>query len=93
MRQRGRLVKQPIQLSHSGPVGGVVAAGDFAKELGLSNIITADLGGTSLDTALIRRGPARAYPARPHQSAPDRDVGVRLRKVRLAAGSQRLRRG
>jgi N-methylhydantoinase A len=53
---------QPIQLSHSGPVGGVVAAGQFAELLGESNIITADLGGTSFDTALIREGrPAYAH--------------------------------
>lgn len=53
---------QPIQLSHSGPVGGVVAASQFAGILGESNIITADLGGTSFDTALIREGrPAYAH--------------------------------
>lgn len=53
---------QPIQLSHSGPVGGVVAASQFAEILGESNIITADLGGTSFDTALIREGrPAYAH--------------------------------
>jgi N-methylhydantoinase A len=53
---------QPIQLSHSGPVGGVVAASHFANLLGDANIITADLGGTSFDTALIREGrPAYAH--------------------------------
>jgi N-methylhydantoinase A len=50
----GEAMGQPIQLSHSGPVGGVVAAGQFAEVLGERNIITADLGGTSFDTALIR---------------------------------------
>jgi N-methylhydantoinase A len=45
---------EPIRLSHSGPVGGVVAATHFASLLGEDNIITADLGGTSFDTALIR---------------------------------------
>ncbi|WP_187369096.1 hydantoinase/oxoprolinase family protein [Baekduia soli] len=53
---------EPIHLSHSGPVGGVVAATHFAKVLGEGNIITADLGGTSFDTALIREGrPAYAH--------------------------------
>jgi N-methylhydantoinase A len=51
-------VVEPIQLSHSGPVGGVVAASHFASQLGEQNIITADLGGTSFDTALIRGGRA-----------------------------------
>ena len=53
---------EPIHLSHSGPVGGVVAASHFARVLGEGNIITADLGGTSFDTALIRDGrPAYAH--------------------------------
>jgi N-methylhydantoinase A len=47
---------KPIQLSHSGPVGGVVAACHFAALLDEPDIITADVGGTSFDTALIRSG-------------------------------------
>ena len=59
---------QPIQLSHSGPVGGVVAASQFAEALGERNIITADLGGTSFDTALIRD----ARPAYAHRTTINR---------------------
>ena len=59
---------QPIQLSHSGPVGGVVAASQFAEALGETNIITADLGGTSFDTALIRD----ARPAYAHRTVINR---------------------
>jgi N-methylhydantoinase A len=52
----------PIHLSHSGPVGGVVAATHFASVIGERDIITADLGGTSFDTALVRElRPARAH--------------------------------
>jgi N-methylhydantoinase A len=55
-------MSEPIRLSHSGPVGGVVAATHFASLLGERNIITADLGGTSFDTALIREGrPTHAH--------------------------------
>jgi N-methylhydantoinase A len=55
-------INEPIHLSHSGPVGGVVAATHFASELGEGDIITADLGGTSFDTALVRGGrPALAH--------------------------------
>ncbi|MEZ5078280.1 MAG: hydantoinase/oxoprolinase family protein [Solirubrobacterales bacterium] len=61
-------MSQPIQLSHSGPVGGVVAATQFAEALGESNIITADLGGTSFDTALIRD----ARPAYAHRTVINR---------------------
>jgi N-methylhydantoinase A len=55
-------VAEPIQLSHSGPVGGVIAAGALAAALGEEDIITADVGGTSFDTALIKGGrPAYAH--------------------------------
>jgi N-methylhydantoinase A len=47
-------IREPIQLTHSGPVGGVVAASHFAAQLGLDDVITADVGGTSFDTALIK---------------------------------------
>jgi N-methylhydantoinase A len=45
--------QKPISLLNSGPVGGVVAANSLGKELGLKNIITADMGGTSFDTSVI----------------------------------------
>ena len=58
----------PIRLSHSGPVGGIVAATEFARALGEPNIITADLGGTSFDTALVRDG----QPAYTHRTTVNR---------------------
>ncbi|CAM3844279.1 hydantoinase/oxoprolinase family protein [Aeromicrobium ponti] len=45
-----------IQTLLSGPVGGVVAAGFIAEKLGINNIITFDMGGTSTDVALIKDG-------------------------------------
>ncbi len=45
--------QKPIHLLNSGPVGGVVAANRLGELLGLKNIITADMGGTSFDTAVI----------------------------------------
>ncbi len=58
-------IREPIQLTHSGPVGGVVAASHFAAQLGLDDVITADVGGTSFDTALIKdRQPTYAHRTR-----------------------------
>jgi N-methylhydantoinase A len=45
--------EKPISLLNSGPVGGVVAANSLGKALGLKNILTADMGGTSFDTSVI----------------------------------------
>ncbi len=44
---------RPIALVDSGPVGGVVGANDLGQRLGIENIITADMGGTSLDVSVI----------------------------------------
>lgn len=44
----------PIALINSGPVGGVVGARSMGERLGVRDIITADMGGTSFDTALIK---------------------------------------
>ncbi len=44
----------PIELINSGPVGGVVGARALAERLGLHDVITADMGGTSFDCALIK---------------------------------------
>jgi len=44
----------PISLINSGPAGGVMGARAVAERLGLRDVITADMGGTSFDTALIR---------------------------------------
>lgn len=46
--------KSPILLLNSGPVGGVTGATMLAKTLGVPQLITADMGGTSFDCALVR---------------------------------------
>ena len=40
----------------SGPAGGVVAGESIAGRRGCKNLITADMGGTSLDVAVIHQG-------------------------------------
>ncbi len=45
----------------SGPAGGIVAAGNTAKQMGLSRVITFDMGGTSTDVARIDGQPELRY--------------------------------
>ncbi len=40
----------------SGPAGGVVAGAEIGRRLGRPNMITADMGGTSFDVAMIHEG-------------------------------------
>jgi N-methylhydantoinase A len=48
--------ERPISLVNSGPVGGVIGAQNLGRAYGLDRVITADMGGTSFDCALIDRG-------------------------------------
>src|SRR6185295_6481307 len=40
----------------SGPTGGVVAAARAARDAGLDDVVSVDMGGTSYDVCLIRGG-------------------------------------
>lgn len=51
--------EHPVALLMSGPAGGVTGALWVAKNAGLPNILTLDVGGTSTDVALIENGEAR----------------------------------
>jgi N-methylhydantoinase A len=49
----------------SGPAGGIVGASFLARELGRDDLLSFDIGGTSLDTCVIERGvPVAAWEAR-----------------------------
>ncbi len=50
---------QPVSLLMSGPAGGVAGALWVARNSGLKNILTLDVGGTSTDVALIEEGEPR----------------------------------
>lgn len=47
---------RPFETIMSGPVGGAEGASELARRLGDEQIVTADVGGTSFDTALIVNG-------------------------------------
>jgi N-methylhydantoinase A len=49
-------VENPIQIAVSGPTGGVIAAKRMAELLGLSNLVTLDMGGTSTDVSTVVDG-------------------------------------
>lgn len=53
---------KPIRLFLSGPAAGVVGARAVGQSVGIENLITVDIGGTSSDIALISRGEAMLRP-------------------------------
>jgi len=46
----------PVRTCLSGPAAGVVGASVLGREIGMTNLITFDVGGTSTDVSLIDRG-------------------------------------
>ena len=50
------VAKMPVQTVLSGPAAGVMGAARLAGEYGMDRLITYDLGGTSLDVALVVDG-------------------------------------
>jgi len=52
----GAVRKLPINTFFSGPAGGVIGSAGLGRQLGLPNLVTFDMGGTSTDVCLIREG-------------------------------------
>lgn len=46
--------ERPITLIDSGPAGGVIGAQALAQRLGLPDVVTADMGGTSFDVSVLQ---------------------------------------
>ena len=51
----------PVATLYSGPVGGIIAAQKLGELLGLPNVITTDMGGTSFDVGMIVEGVAESH--------------------------------
>jgi N-methylhydantoinase A len=56
--------EQPAQMLNSGPAAGVIGAVAAAEELGVTDVITLDTGGTSTDVCLISGGAPHVTAAR-----------------------------
>src|SRR5439155_23563748 len=54
--EASEVAERPVQLLNSGPVGGLMAARLLASRLGHRHLVTADMGGTSVDVGLIIDG-------------------------------------
>lgn len=62
--------ERPVNLVLSGPAGGVVGGAAFADLVGAPNLITLDMGGTSLDAAIIIGGQPTVTTAATFQGLP-----------------------
>ena len=78
---------RPFETILSGPVGGVQGACELADDLDLDDIITADVGGTSFDTALVSEGSARLLYEGQVAGMPIQAAWVDVRSIGAGGGS------
>jgi N-methylhydantoinase A len=71
----------------SGPVGGVVGARAAGRALGLGNLISADVGGTSFDVSLVRDGEAELQQEFELQGHPVLTPAVMVHTIGAGGGS------
>ncbi len=48
--------KVPVRTIQSGPAGGVIGVRRLCEDIGISNVVVADVGGTTFDVSLIHEG-------------------------------------
>ncbi|MFF0144923.1 N-methylhydantoinase A [Amycolatopsis sulphurea] len=79
--------KAPISMFNSGPVGGVTGARLLGKQLGRARVLTADMGGTSLDAAAILDDEFRLLPRAEIGGLPTSLTAVDIETIGAGGGS------
>ena len=82
------LLRRSIEAYNSGPAAGVAAAAELGRRLGISNLITLDMGGTSTDVSLIWNGePLRTMEEELGFGIPIRIPMIDVRSIGAGGGS------
>lgn len=79
--------EQPVNLILSGPAGGVVGAAGFSKLIDRRNLITIDMGGTSLDASLILDGRPVLYHGAEFEGLPINTPSLYIHTIGAGGGS------
>jgi N-methylhydantoinase A len=77
----------PVNLILSGPAGGVLGAAWFAHAAGHPNLITVDMGGTSLDASLIVNGEPITYHDAAFEGLPINLASLYIHTIGAGGGS------
>ncbi|MFD1851268.1 hydantoinase/oxoprolinase family protein [Oceanobacillus bengalensis] len=80
-------VKMPVRTVLSGPAGGVVGGSNIADQTEYKNLITIDMGGTSLDTSLIENGKPQYTTSSKIQDFPIHVPMVEMHTIGAGGGS------
>lgn len=79
--------QQPVSLVLSGPAGGVIGAVAFAKMVDEPNLITIDMGGTSLDASLVLDHEPVLYQGAEFESMPINMPSLYIHTIGAGGGS------
>ena len=78
---------QPVNLILSGPAGGVVGAAGFAAITGEPNLVTVDMGGTSLDASLVIDGQPVLHQGAQFEGLPINTSSLYIHTIGAGGGS------
>lgn len=79
--------EKPVNLILSGPAGGVVGAAEFARLTNNPNLITIDMGGTSLDASLIINFEPVSYQGAEFEDLPISTPSLYIHTIGAGGGS------
>lgn len=79
--------ERPFETIMSGPVAGAQGASEIATQLGIEGLVTADVGGTSFDTALILNGQPQVLYEGVIDNMPIQTPWVDVRSIGSGGGS------
>jgi N-methylhydantoinase A len=83
----GSAREQPVSLILSGPAGGVIGAAALAELIGEPNLITIDMGGTSLDASLVVDGEPVLYQGAEFEQLPINTPSLYIHTIGAGGGS------
>jgi N-methylhydantoinase A len=79
--------EQPVSLILSGPAGGVIGAAAFSRLIGEPNLITIDMGGTSLDASLVVDGEPVLHQGAQFEQLPINTPSLYIHTIGAGGGS------
>lgn len=79
--------EQPVNLILSGPAGGVIGAAAFSKLIDTPNLITIDMGGTSLDASLVLDHQPLQYHGAEFEGLPITTSSLNIQTIGAGGGS------
>ena len=79
--------ENPVAMLLSGPAGGVVAALALGEAMGVTDLVTFDMGGTSADFSVVREGRAAVVRSRDFDGLPLRAPMLEIKAISAGGGS------